>query len=106
MAGKSAEPNGAKEAGMEFVRLSNSTDVLDGLRLMLRQYILEENEWVQPLVNVEIALLIVEIAKNAQDEDIWFPHGKWATIQAIEERIEHVILDAMYPTGKKVAVRK
>lgn len=40
------------------------------------------------LVEVPIALLIAEIAKLAEDRADWFPCGKWATIQAIQGRIE------------------
>jgi len=86
---------------MEFVKLSDSSEVLDGFRAMLRRYILEETEYVQPLVSVEVALLLVAIAKRAHDEDIWFPHGKWATIQAIEDRIDDVITDAMFPRRRR-----
>ena len=40
------------------------------------------------LVDVSTALLIMEIAKRAEDRDEWFPCGKWATIQAIQEQCE------------------
>lgn len=31
--------------------------------------------------------------KYAEDNPILFPHGKWATLQAIEERIVHALKD-------------
>ena len=43
------------------------------------------------IAEVPIALYIVEIAKIADDKEEWFPLGKWATIQAIQGRIEKEI---------------
>ena len=40
------------------------------------------------LVSVEVALLIIEIAKRAEDREEWFPCGQWATIQAIQARVD------------------
>ena len=34
------------------------------------------------------ALLVIEAAKRAEDRVEWFPRGKWATIQAMQERTE------------------
>ncbi len=75
---------------MDFVHLSESPRVIDGLKDMMNT-IIGENEYVQSYVNVEIALLICEIAKRAEDKDGWFPRGKWATIQAIQARINEQI---------------
>jgi hypothetical protein len=65
---------------MDFVLLSASDRVLDGLRMMMG----EAEGYVQSYVPVEHALLIIELAKRAPDHDDWFPRGKWATIQAIQ----------------------
>ena len=40
------------------------------------------------LTDVATALLLIEIAKRADDRDEWFPFGKWATIQAIQGRCD------------------
>lgn len=69
--------------------LSASRSVLDGLNNMA-QDLLGDNEYVYPSAYVElpVALFLVEVAKRAPDTMAYFPHGKWATIQAIQGRIE------------------
>jgi hypothetical protein len=72
---------------LDFILLSASIPVLNGLDLMLEKAI-GANHYVREYVDLEIALLIVEVAKLAPDLDEWFPRGKWATIQAIQGRCE------------------
>ena len=48
------------------------------------------------LVEVPTALMIIEIAKIAEDRDEWFPAGKWATIQAMQEQVERE-LQTLFP---------
>jgi len=74
---------------MEFIRIGSGTS-LEGLKRMM-SYILNDEEQGytdSPLVDVPTALFIIEVAKLVNDREDWFPHGKWATIQAIQERIE------------------
>jgi len=39
-------------------------------------------------VDVSVALLVIECAKRAPDREEWFPRGKWATIQAMQQATE------------------
>lgn len=72
---------------MDYVELGGSY-VCDGLGLMLEAALGAHGYTNSRLVEVPIALLIIEIAKLAEDRDEWFPSGKWATIQAIQGRVE------------------
>ena len=75
---------------MDFVQIAGSEMVKDGLCLMLdaasdgMSGLLDGGK----LVDVSTALLVIEIAKRAEDRDEWFPCGKWATIQAIQGRCD------------------
>lgn len=71
---------------MDSVQLSASSRAIDGLRLMM-EAAGDLDAFVQTYVDVSVALLIVEVAKLAPDNDEWFPYGKWATIQSIQGRI-------------------
>jgi len=72
---------------MDFIELGGSCTV-EGLGLMLEAALGPHGYTNSRLVEVPIALLIVEVAKMAEDRDEWFPCGKWATIQAIQGRVE------------------
>ncbi len=90
----------AEEAAvMDAVLLSDSSRVLDGLSLMM-EAALGPHDYVHGYVGVEVALLITEIAKLADDREAWFPRGKWATIQAIEERINLELYKCFKPEGR------
>lgn len=75
---------------MDFITIADSELVKDGLCLMLDAAsdgmggLLDGGGWVE----VSTALLVIEIAKRAEDRDEWFPCGKWATIQAIQGRCD------------------
>jgi molybdenum cofactor biosynthesis enzyme MoaA len=72
---------------MNHIQLTQNQKVLDGLREMM--YTADEmRDFVYFTVNLEIALLIIEIAKIAEDKPEWFPKGKWATIQNIQSNVE------------------
>ena len=72
---------------MDSVHLSDSSRVLDGLRNMMDAAV-GPHEYVHGHVDVPVALLLIEVAKRAEDRDEWFPRGKWATIQAIQGEVE------------------
>lgn len=73
---------------MDFIELGGSL-VVDGLGLMLESALGGSHGYTNSrFVEVPIALLVIEIAKIAEDREEWFPCGKWATIQMIQERIE------------------
>ncbi|MDP2630061.1 MAG: hypothetical protein Q8P56_01510 [Candidatus Uhrbacteria bacterium] len=73
---------------MDFVELGGSC-VVGGLNLMLEAAFGEPHGYTDTrLADVPTALYIIEIAKMSEDRDEWFPCGKWATIQAIQERCE------------------
>ena len=72
---------------MDSIRLTDHSDARVGLADMMEHY-LSNNEYVQSYVEIEIALLICEIAKRAEDKAEWFPRGKWSMIQAIQGKIE------------------
>lgn len=71
---------------MDSVLLSERATTLNGLQLMMQDAD-NAGEQIQAYVSVEMALLIVEIAKMAIDKEEYFPHGKWGTIQNIEGNI-------------------
>ena len=76
---------------MDYVDLGGSVTV-EGLGKMLEAALGGPHGYTDSqLVEVSIALLIVEISKIADDKEEWFPCGKWATIQAIQARIEEEI---------------
>ncbi len=47
--------------------------------------------WTHGWVEIAPTLFLIEIAKRAEDLPEYFPHGKWATIQAIEARLDEAI---------------
>ena len=76
---------------MDFINLGMEK-TRDGLALMMNAALNEPEESGHYIdyprfVEIQEALLIIEIAKRAEDKAEWFPHGKWATIQALENRV-------------------
>ena len=82
-------------SGLDIVELPSGR-ARDGLVDMLRP--LELDGYIHGFVEVHVALLIVELAKRAEDRPEWFPHGKWATIQAIQAQCDKQ-LDDLFPNG-------
>jgi hypothetical protein len=73
---------------MDYIDLGGSR-VVDGISRMLEAAFGDIHGYTDTrLVDVPTALMVVEIAKLADDHEAWFPCGKWATIQAIQERVE------------------
>lgn len=74
---------------MDSILLSANRKVLDGLN-RIAQDMLDDEACLCPSAYVEPsdALFIIEMAKRAEDREDYFPHGKWATIQAIQERVD------------------
>ena len=72
---------------MDSIEISVNSQVKNGLAAMLEAAI-GPNEIVQTFVSCNWALFIVAIAERATDKEEWFPHGKWATIQTIQGRID------------------
>ncbi|MHB1176110.1 MAG: hypothetical protein ACYCZJ_13405 [Sulfuriferula sp.] len=73
--------------GLDTVMLTDSPRVRDGLSDMLTAAI-GEHGYNLGHVGVQLALLVIEAAKRAEDREDWFPRGKWATVQAMQERAE------------------
>jgi hypothetical protein len=73
--------------GMDSVLLTDSGRVRQGLNDMLTAAI-GEHGYHLGHVDVQLALLVIEAAKRAADREDWFPRGKWATIQAMQDRAE------------------
>ena len=69
------------------ILLSKNNNVIDGLKDML-EAVIGPHEYIFSYVDPPIALFIIEIAKRAEDKPEWFPHGKWATIQNIQNMVE------------------
>lgn len=82
---------------MDAVLLSDSSKVIDGLNQMM-EAALGPHDYVHGYVEVPIALLIIEIAELAEDRPEWFPRGKWATIQAIQERTNRELITCFAET--------
>lgn len=75
---------------MDYIHLSESKAVVTGLADLMRDLI-DGEMYVYPFVEAASALLILEIAKLAEDRHEYFPRGKWATIQNIQARIAFAI---------------
>ena len=73
--------------GLDSVRLTDSDRVRDGLEDMLTAAI-GDHGYDLGFVEPGLALLVIEAAKRAEGRDEWFPRGKWATVQAMQERVE------------------
>ena len=73
--------------GLDSVLLTDSDRVRDGLADMLTAAI-GDHAYELRHVDVSLALLVIEAAKRAEDRDEWVPRGKWATVQAMQERVE------------------
>lgn len=71
-----------------MVRVSDSLAGVFGLRKLLQYALNDPTYRVGTSVDLGTALLFLEIMKAASDEPQWFIHGKWAMIQAIEQRVE------------------
>jgi len=72
---------------MDSILISTTETVRDGLAAMLEAAI-GYHDIVQVFVPLQWALVIVSLAKDAPDKEEWFPYGKWATIQALQGRID------------------
>lgn len=77
----------ASPRGLDSVCLADSSSAREGLEDMLTAAIGEHGYNIS-FVEPGTALLIIEAAKRAEDRDEWFPRGKWATIQSMQERVE------------------
>lgn len=86
--------------GLDSVMLTDSAMVRDGLADMLTAAI-GEHAYNLGHVNVPLALLVIEAAKRADDREEWFPLGKWATVQSMQERTERELrwLFSVVPNG-------
>jgi len=73
--------------GLGSVMLTDSPRMRDSLADMLTAAI-GEHGYSLGHVDVQLALLVIEAAKRAEDREDWFPRGKWATVQAMQERTE------------------
>ena len=73
--------------GLDSVMLTDSPRVREGLVDMLTAAI-GEHGYILGYVDVAVALLVIEAAKRADDREDWFPRGKWATVQAMQERTD------------------
>ena len=72
---------------MDSVLITENPTVKAGLEKMMAAA-MGENGYVATFVEVPVALYIIVVAKRAMDYGDWFPHGKWATIQAVQSRVE------------------
>ena len=73
--------------GLDSVVLTDNPRVRDGLADMLTAAI-GEHGYNLDHIDVQLALLVIEAAKRAEDREDWFPRGKWATVQSMQERTE------------------
>lgn len=79
----------------DLVHTTDSYAVREGLILMAEAVChLEYSDaeaWVRSWMNGPDVLLLIEVMKRAEDLPKWFPHGKWATIQAFEHEVSKAI---------------
>lgn len=74
--------------GIDSVQLADSDSARRGLEDMLTAAI-GEHGYRLWFADLSVALLVIEAAKRADDRTDWFPRGKWATVQSMQERTEH-----------------
>ncbi len=74
----------------DSVYIGGSNHVLDGLGVML-EAALSDHDLVRGWMGVPTLLYVLEIAKRAEDRPEWFPHGKWATIQSLQVKVEKAL---------------
>lgn len=79
--------NRRADMSIDSVLLTDSGIVRDGLADMLTAAI-GDHAYDLRHVEVSLALLVIEAAKRADDRKDWFPRGKWATVQAMQNRTE------------------
>lgn len=89
----------------DLVYTSDSSQVREGLVKMLEALCHETYSdaemFVRPWMNGADVLLLIEVAKRAEDLPEWFPRGKWATIQCLQASVEKAIESlCSTPTGK------
>lgn len=75
--------------------LSESQSVREGLQHMLETLcpidFYTAEQWTKSWMEIAPILFLIEIAKRAEDKEEYFPRGKWATIQAIQGRLDEAI---------------
>ena len=71
---------------MDYIKISNCPLVREGLEDMLNEGNRDLGWMIEDKILLETghALLIIEVAKLAEDKEKWFPRGKWATIQNMQ----------------------
>jgi hypothetical protein len=47
-----------------------------------------EDTWFRSYMEAGPILIVIELAKRAEDKPEWFLHGKWATIQSLQGRVD------------------
>ncbi len=45
------------------------------------------DEWFRPYIEPQWLCWFIEIMKQSDDDPALFPHGKWATIQVLENKV-------------------
>lgn len=72
---------------MDMIQIAERQLAYEGLELMLTAAI-GGHDYSKGWVPFEIACMVEQLARAAEDRDEWFPLGKWATIQALQGRID------------------
>ena len=72
---------------MNVIHLTDNSIPANGLSDMMTVAI-GDHGYTFRWVEVDFALLVIKIAKRAEDNPDWFPHGKWATIQRMQAVVE------------------
>jgi hypothetical protein len=76
-----------------LITLSESDRVLNALSDMMAKALNDPGYELPRYVDLPTALLVIEVAKRADDREDWFPCGKWATVQALQGRVERELED-------------
>lgn len=72
---------------MDLIEVGHLSGTVYGLEQMMEATSNDFIDVVRSWMEVPQVLLLIELAKRAPDTKEFFPHGKWATIQAIQERV-------------------
>jgi len=76
---------------MDYIKSSDFDSVRQGLCDMMQVCTSDDTpdgRFDSIFMDIEFALLVIEIAKRAEDKTKWFPHGKWGTIQSIQAQVD------------------
>ena len=87
---------------MNYIELVDNEGTRDALADMMSAAHGESSGYYELFTYCDIptALFVIECAKRADDREEWFPRGKWATIQLMQNRVEKELKKLFREAGR------